>query len=35
MRMPTMDEIVSADVPALEGIGALPPEQLFEGGLRD
>ncbi len=29
-----MDDVVTLDVPALEGIEALAPDQLFEGGLR-
>lgn len=34
-KFPSMDEIVSVDVPALAGIDPIAPERLFEKGLRN
>lgn len=35
MKYPTMDQVVSMDVPALQGIDPVDPDKLFEGGRRD
>src|SRR5262245_36825334 len=35
MKFPSMDQVVSMDVPALAGIDPVAPEQLFEGAVRN